>query len=145
MFKRAYEIAQDLGNPIVIENARIQLGIANGHLILSGFSTTMNNVCKTNIQKILGFKSSRLDSFTDGEQDVLLHHDSQSRVEVHLESESQDSAQESGIQETNEAEVEESAKEQPSEEENSGTEAKENAGSDSGITSELEEEKTESS
>ncbi|XP_031553571.1 tetratricopeptide repeat protein 29-like [Actinia tenebrosa] len=141
MFKRAYEIAQDLGNPVVIENARIQLGITNGHLMLSGFSTTMNNVCKSNIQKILDFKSSRSDSFSDGEQ----RHDNQSRAEVHIDSESQDSAQESGVQETNEAETEESTQKQLSEEENSGIDAKENVGSDSGITSEQEGEKTESS
>ncbi|EDO47081.1 predicted protein, partial [Nematostella vectensis] len=63
MFQRAYEIAQDLHNPVITEQARIQLGIASGHVVLSGYASCMNDVNKPNIIRILDFKSTREDSF----------------------------------------------------------------------------------
>lgn len=66
MFKRSYKIAQDLGNPVVTEDARIQLGIASAHHVLSGLCSTMNDLNKNNLQKILDFKSVRQDAFLGG-------------------------------------------------------------------------------
>lgn len=65
MFKRSYEIAQDLGNPVITEDARIQLGIASAHHVLSGLCSTMNDLNKNNLQKILDFKSARQDAFLE--------------------------------------------------------------------------------
>lgn len=148
MFKRAYEIAQDLGNPVVTEDARIQLGIASSHLILSGFCSTMNVVNKPNLQKLLDFKSSRAESFFGGEEDGAPEQGTSSRAEVVPDSDSQGStAQDSGIAENEEAKAEvHDVSSKVGDEKNEAT-AKEttNETTDSGATSEQEGEAKESS
>lgn len=148
MFKRAYEIAQDLGNPVVIEDARIQLGIASAHNVLRGFCSTMNNVNKINLQKILDFKSARLDAFV-GEVNDQTSEEPSSRNEVLPDLDSP--TEESGVVENGEAtepvETGESNLQPVSAEgEAEAAEGSENKETeDSGVTSEQEEEKKESS
>lgn len=149
MFKRAYELAQDLGNPVVTEDARIQLGIASSHLVLSGFCSTMNVVNKPNLQKLLDFKSSRAESFFGGEEDGTPEQGTNSRAEVIPDPDSQGStAQDSGIAENEDAkaEVDDVSSKEVGEEKDETT-AKEatNETTDSGATSEHEGEAKESS
>lgn len=72
MFKRAYEIANELGEQEAIEQSRVELGVAAAHTVLGGYSECMDNLDKANIQRLLDFKSARLESFTDeGKEEYL--------------------------------------------------------------------------
>lgn len=99
MFKRAYEIAQDLGNPVITEDARIKLGIAVAHHVLGGICGAMNDVNKPNLQRLLDFKSARLDTF-GGEIQPEPPEGTSSRAEVVPElSNQQSTSEESGVAE----------------------------------------------
>lgn len=99
MFKRAYEIAQDLGNPVIAEDARIKLGIAVAHHVLGGICGAMNDINKPNLQRLLDFKSARLDTF-GGELQPEQREGPSSRAEVVPElSNQQSTSEESGVAE----------------------------------------------
>lgn len=65
MFTRAYEIANDLGERDIIENTRVVLGIAVAHTVFGTYSECMDNLDKANVQRLLDFKSARVESFTE--------------------------------------------------------------------------------
>lgn len=85
MYKRAFEIANDLGEWVVIQRCRVELGVAVAHTTLGGYSECMNNLDKQNIQRLLDFKSARLESFTDEGKEEYLSEVSQKTGETKSE------------------------------------------------------------
>lgn len=65
MYRRGFEIAQDLAAVETTETTRVEYGIALAHTLLAGYSQCMDRVCKSNIQRLLDFKSSRWDTFSE--------------------------------------------------------------------------------
>lgn len=147
MFRRSYEIAQDLGNPVVTEDARIKLGIATAHHVLSGFCSTMNDVNKPNLQKILDFKSARTDTFF-GDEEPQPDEGPSSQTEVLQELSMQENISEELVAENgapaDETDAVDDADQQPKEsetEEIETTDKTEKDLSDAGVTSEHEDNK----
>lgn len=150
MFKRAYEIAQDLGNPVIAEDARIKLGIAVAHHVLGGFCGAMNDINKPNLQRLLDFKSARLDTF-GGEIQPESREGPSSRAEVVPEpSNQQSTSEESGVAENSTPNDEiitasDDDDQQPKDSENEQLETKDQSEHiDSGVNSEQEENKEDS-
>ena len=140
MFKRAYEIANELGEPEAIEQSRVELGVAAAHTVLGGYSQCMDNLDKANIQRLLDFKSARLESFTDeGKEEYL--------AEVSLEAGETQSEEsntgESGVAVASDqgpSEAEETLENQ----DKNDNQTMDTNGVNSGVTSETENGKTES-
>ena len=65
MYRRGFEIAQDLATVEITETTRVEYGIALAHTLLAGYSQCMDQVGKSNIQRLLDFKSSRWDTFSE--------------------------------------------------------------------------------
>ena len=65
MYTRGFEIAQDLAAVETTETTRVEYGIALAHTIFTGYSQCLDQVGKSNIQRLLDFKSSRLDTFSE--------------------------------------------------------------------------------
>lgn len=65
MYRRGFEIAQDLAAVETTETTRVEYGIALAHTLLTGYSQCMDQVGKSNIQRLLDFKSSRWDTFSE--------------------------------------------------------------------------------
>lgn len=65
MYTRGFEIAQDLAAVETTETTRVEYGIALAHTIFTGYSQCLDQVGKCNIQRLLDFKSSRLDTFSE--------------------------------------------------------------------------------
>ena len=65
MYRRGFEIAQDLAAVETTENTRMEYGIALAHTLLAGYSQCMDQVGKNNMQRLLDFKSSRWDTFSE--------------------------------------------------------------------------------
>jgi len=63
-FQCAYEVARELNDPETIEVTRVQYGIAIAHSLLAGFAECLNDITRPNTERILSWKSSRIDSFT---------------------------------------------------------------------------------
>ena len=82
LYRRAFEIAQDLGSTEVTEGTRVQYGIAVAHTILGGYTETMDQIIdKLNIQRLLDFKSSRINTFSDEAQVEEAELDADARME----------------------------------------------------------------
>ena len=69
LFQRSFEIAEQLGDSEVIEATRVQYGIAVAHTLFGGYSECMDEMRKVNTQRLLDFKSSRVDTFSSEAQD----------------------------------------------------------------------------
>ena len=65
MYRRGFEIAQDLAVVETTETTRVEYGIALAHTLLAGYSQCMDQVGKSNMQRLLDFKSSRWDTFSE--------------------------------------------------------------------------------
>ena len=65
MYRRGFEIAQDLAAVETTETTRVEYGIALAHTLLAGYSQCMDQVGKSNMQRLLDFKSSRWDTFSE--------------------------------------------------------------------------------
>lgn len=65
MYRRGFEIAQDLAAVETTETTRVEYGIALAHTLFTGYSQCMDQINKGNIQRLLDFKSSRWDTFSD--------------------------------------------------------------------------------
>lgn len=65
MYRRGFEIAQDLAAVETTETTRVEYGIALAHTLFTGYSQCMDQVNKNNIQRLLDFKSSRWDTFSE--------------------------------------------------------------------------------
>ena len=65
MYRRGFEIAQDLAVVETTETTRVEYGIALAHTLFTGYSQCMDQVTKNNIQRLLDFKSSRWDTFSE--------------------------------------------------------------------------------
>ena len=65
MYRRGFEIAQDLAAVETTETTRVEYGVALAHTLLAGYSQCMDQVSKSNIQRLLDFKSSRWDTFSE--------------------------------------------------------------------------------
>lgn len=86
MFTRAYEIANDLGETETIEQSRVQMGIAVAHTVLDGYSECMDNLDKPNMERLLVFKSTRLESFTEEGMEEYLAYVGGTKVDLSSES-----------------------------------------------------------
>ena len=65
MYRRGFEIAQDLAVVETVETTRVEYGIALAHTLLTGYSQCMDQFNKSNVQRLLDFKSSRWDTFSE--------------------------------------------------------------------------------
>ena len=65
MYRRGFEIAQDLAAVEITETTRVEFGMALAHTLLAGYSQCMDQVGKNNMQRLLDFKSSRWDTFSE--------------------------------------------------------------------------------
>ena len=65
MYRRGFEIAQDLAAVETTETTRVEYGIALAHTLLAGYSQCMDQVGKSNLQRLLDFKSARWDTFSE--------------------------------------------------------------------------------
>lgn len=65
MYRRGFEIAQDLAAVETTETTRVEYGMALAHTLLAGYSQCMDQAGKTNMQRLLDFKSSRWDTFSE--------------------------------------------------------------------------------
>jgi len=65
MYRRGFEIAQDLAAVETTETTRVEYGIALAHTLLARYSQCMDQVGKSNMQRLLDFKSSRWDTFSE--------------------------------------------------------------------------------
>lgn len=65
MYRRGFEIAQDLAAVETTEATRVEYGMALAHTLLAGYSQCMDQVGKSNMQRLLDFKSSRWDTFSE--------------------------------------------------------------------------------
>lgn len=65
MYRRGFEIAQDLAAVETTETTRVEYGIALAHTLFTGYAHCMDQVNKSNIQRLLDFKSSRWDTFSE--------------------------------------------------------------------------------
>lgn len=65
MYRRGFEIAQDLASVETTETTRVEYGIALAHTLFAGYSQCMDQVGKSNMQRLLDFKSSRWDTFSE--------------------------------------------------------------------------------
>ena len=64
MYRRGFEIAQDLASVETTETTRVEYGMALAHTIFTGYSQCLDQVGKSSIQRLLDFKSSRWDTFS---------------------------------------------------------------------------------
>ncbi|KAK2563254.1 Tetratricopeptide repeat protein 29, partial [Acropora cervicornis] len=123
MYRRGFEIAQDLAALETTETTRVEYGIALAHTLLTGYSQCMDQVSKNNTQRLLDFKSSRWDTFSEEE-----------RVEVGCEEVCQPNSDVGSAENEGSLQSEE-VKETDGGEEKDGSA---NGGTDSGVTSEGE-------
>ena len=65
MYRRGFEIAQDLTAVETTETTRVEYGVALAHTLLAGYSQCMDQLSKSNMQRLLDFKSSRWDTFSE--------------------------------------------------------------------------------
>lgn len=65
MYRRGFEIAQDLAAVETTETTRVEYGVALAHTLLAGYSQCMDQLSKSNMQRLLDFKSSRWDTFSE--------------------------------------------------------------------------------
>ena len=134
MYRRGFEIAQDLAVVETIETTRVDYGIGLAHTLLTGYSECMDQVNKSNMQRLLDFKRSRWNTFSEEDEDNggTAYRISQQNSIVGSQTKDNDLPCEEGNMDVAGEVSDEAAVDQ------NGKQEKVNGGSDSGVTSEGE-------